>query len=75
MRCMKIMEKISNSIIRHNTIYIPKKFLNLLKLKNNDMVLLRCNTSGLLISKQGLFTDLDALFGSLDSMLKTKKQK
>ena len=63
-------EKIATAFIKHNTLYIPQKFLNTLKIKNNDEVVLRCNKNGLLICRKGFFVELNEFFDSVDKVLK-----
>ena len=66
-------ERIAIAFIKHNTLYIQQKFLNTLKIKNNDEVVLRCNKNGLLICRKGFFVELDEFFNSVESSLKAKK--
>ena len=65
-----MVEKIATAFIKHNTLYIPQKFLNTLKIKNNDEVVLRCNKNGLLICRKGFFVELNEFFDSVDKVLK-----
>lgn len=57
--------------IRHNTLYIPKKFLCSLNLKNGDKVIIKCHNGCLMVVKHNLFGNLDLLFAELDSNLKS----
>ena len=66
----RMAEKIATAFIKHNTIYIPQNFLNTLKIRNNDEVVLRCNKNGLLICRKGFFVELDEFFNSVDKVLK-----
>ena len=66
----RMAEKIATAFIKHNTIYIPQKFLNTLKIRNNDEVTLKCNKNGLLMCRKSFFMEVDEFLDSVDEVLK-----
>lgn len=65
--------------LRKNSIYIPKRYLQKLRLKNGNSVMIKCSEAGIVICKPTVFEDIDSIFIKLDDELKSlfvkQKQK